>query len=168
MKIIQPKNAELEKYQKEIEYFSKKCKLEKSMERKIMQMSEKYKLAPSRIIETIVLNVERSENGPRIDDSKINSYKIAIETFKANKKILEKKIREKELVKKNNEGKIKKILNKIKEKFDPDKRELEYLKRKIERYENIKNIITEAQTEKEMIKRLVEKSGFKTLDELWY
>jgi hypothetical protein len=124
-------------WKKQIEYFSKKCKLTEEEKKLVLNLSKKLNLEPQRVIETIGVN----SNKGKISEETIKNYEISIQSLSESIQKDEKKLKE---IKKNKKQETKSIIGKIKESFSEEKileSEIEFKKRKLEKYKKIQNII---------------------------
>ena len=159
MKMKNPEQEKMNNFKKQIEYWKNKCGLKEKEVKKILSYAEKTNIEPSRIIETIALNAT-NEDGNWGIRTKVHDYDIAIES-------MQKELNE--IKKKPKEQKPKSKFVKFLEKIDNLIKKEDYeniLKRKIERYKRIRDVLNEFSNDEELIKKIKEKSGIKTKDEM--
>ena len=160
MKMKNPKEEErINEYKKQINYWKNKCGLTDKEAEKIMNYAKQKNIKPDRIIETIALNAT-NEDGKCDVKPKVQDYDNVI---KAMKKELE------EIKKTPKDQKPKSKFVQFVEKLEKIVQKEDYetaLKRKINWYEKIRDVLNKFSNDYELINKIKERSGIKTKDEM--
>ena len=160
MKMKNQKEIEEEKkYKNQADQWYKKCDLTYNERKKILDYATKTKIEPNRIIETIALNAINEDEKWGVK-TKVQDYDNAI---KAMKKELE------EIKKTPKDQKPKSIFVQFVEKLEKIVQKEDYetaLKRKINWYEKIRDVLNKFSNDYELINKIKERSGIKTKDEM--
>jgi len=160
MKMKNPKEEErINEYEKQINYWKNKCGLTDKEAEKIMNYAKQKNIEPSRIVETIAKNAV-NEDGRFGIKTKVQDYDNAI---KAMKKELE------EIKKTPKDQKPKSKFVQFVEKLEKIVQKEDYetaLKRKINWYERIRDVLNEFSNDYELINKIKERSRIKTKDEM--